>query len=169
MNLTRQLNVLLYEEKVGSLHLLPGDKSVFVFEPSYIDQHHRNVLSLSFKSALGDLITETRVTRGRLPPYFSNLLPEGFLREYLAELAGVKPQREFFLLGVLGRDLPGAVRVVWEGREALSFDPEQKESRPAGQKTMRFSLAGVQLKFSAIAKSSGGLTIKASGGDGSWI
>jgi len=33
-----------------------------------------------------------------LPPFFSNLLPEGHLREYLAARAGVKPGREFFLL-----------------------------------------------------------------------
>ena len=34
---------------------------------------------------------------------------------------------------------------------------------------MRFSLAGVQLKFSAITEATGGLTIPADGMDGSWI
>ena len=34
------------------------------------------------------------------PPFFSNLLPEGRLRTYLANKAGVSEVREFFLLWV---------------------------------------------------------------------
>ena len=34
---------------------------------------------------------------------------------------------------------------------------------------VRFSLAGVQLKFSAVMEASGGLTIPAKGIGGSWI
>jgi serine/threonine-protein kinase HipA len=34
---------------------------------------------------------------------------------------------------------------------------------------LRFSLAGVQLKFSAVMEASGGLTIPAGGMGGSWI
>jgi serine/threonine-protein kinase HipA len=34
-------------------------------------------------------------------PYFANLLPEGHMRTYLAEQAGVNPAREFFLLWAL--------------------------------------------------------------------
>jgi len=47
-----------------------------------------------------------------------NLLPEGPLRRYLSELAGIHEQREFFLLWVLGRDLPGAVTVEPADSEA---------------------------------------------------
>ena len=53
-----------------------------------------------------------------MPPFFSNLLPEGHLRDYLAERAGVNPKREFFLLWVLGRDLPGALTIEAADGEA---------------------------------------------------
>ena len=39
----------------------------------------------------------------------------------------------------------------------------------AGEAALRFSLAGVQLKFSAVMEASGGLTIPAGGMGGSWI
>ena len=49
---------------------------------------------------------------GRLPPFFSNLLPEGPLRELLIRRAGIRRLDEFALLRALGEDLPGAVRVA---------------------------------------------------------
>ena len=55
-----QLNVLLYDKKIGSLHLLPGERILFVFEPEYIENINRPILSLSFKDTFGDLITEFR-------------------------------------------------------------------------------------------------------------
>ncbi len=58
------------------------------------------------------MITEFKPTQTALMPYFSNLLPEGHLREYLSERAGVKSEREFFLLWALGMDLPGTMTVM---------------------------------------------------------
>ncbi|MBU0504444.1 MAG: HipA domain-containing protein [bacterium] len=163
-----QLNVLLYDKKIGSLHLLPGERILFVFEPEYIENINRPILSLSFKDTFGDLITEFRPTRGRLPTFFSNLLPEGPLREYLARRAGVNASREFFLIKALGDDLPGAIRVVSETTANKVIDDFEVPSKQTDQ-TMHFSLAGVQLKFSAIIEASGGLTIPAHGSGGSWI
>jgi serine/threonine-protein kinase HipA len=106
----------------------------------------------------------------RLPPFFSNLLPEGHLRKYLAEKAGVKPDREFFLLAELGADVAGAVIVKPLDEGELGHDQhndQEKEQQKKG--VLRFSLAGVQLKFSAVLEASGGLTIPAHGVGGSWI
>jgi serine/threonine-protein kinase HipA len=105
-----------------------------------------------------------------VPPFFSNLLPEGGLRRYLAERAGVNQQREFFLLWVLGLDLPGALSIHPAVGDA---PPGADEDLPENAKpnALRFSLAGVQLKFSAF-KNAGkgrGLTIPAEGVGGSWI
>ncbi|WP_425337859.1 type II toxin-antitoxin system HipA family toxin, partial [Proteus mirabilis] len=92
------------------------------------------------------------------------------MRNYLAERAGVNPAREFFLLWVLGQDLAGAITVEPADGEALppnvhqGIDDETKIEAP-----MRFSLAGVQLKFSAVQQANGGLTIPATGKGGSWI
>ncbi len=107
-------------------------------------------------------------------PYFSNLLPEGHLREYLSKRAGVKSEREFFLLWALGMDLPGAMTVMPNEGERWSSEQDEGAEENGDQNTplddaLRFSLAGVQLKFSAISKASGGLTIPAKGMGGSWI
>ena len=66
-------------------------------------------------------MTNFRPVGRRVPVFFSNLLPEGHLRDYLAERADVNPEREFFLLAALGADLPGALVVApLEGDEPLS-------------------------------------------------
>jgi serine/threonine-protein kinase HipA len=166
---SRVLNVYLNKVDVGALTLLPDDRTLFAFSQSYVDNPMRPTLSLWFKTPLGELKTEEKIRSGAaLPPFFSNLLPEGHLRDYLAKKSNVKSGREFFLIAALGKDLPGAVRV--ESREHISdHGPEQPKSLLEGQSVLRFSLAGIQLKFSAIMESSGGLTIPADGVGGSWI
>ena len=66
---------------------------------------------LGFKDAHGQLITDQQPTRVKLLPWFSNLLPEGHMRTYLAQRANIHPSREFFVLWVLGKDLPGAISI----------------------------------------------------------
>jgi serine/threonine-protein kinase HipA len=111
----------------------------------------------------------------RVPAFFSNLLPEGHLRDYLARRADVNPEREFFFLAVLGADLPGAVVVapLEEGDQPSESqrdqDDDSLDNTHRREEPLRFSLAGVQLKFSAIMEASGGLTIPAGGLGGSWI
>ena len=166
------LEILLYSEPVGTLTRIPGDKSIFAFNESYVEEAERPTLSLSFKGHLGELLSDFRPLQTRIMPFFSNMLPEGQLREYLADRAGVKPQREFFLLWALGQDLPGAVTVrPVDGNDRLPDDEsEEYDERHKGREdVLRFSLAGVQLKFSAIAAATGGLTIPAKGVGGSWI
>lgn len=165
------LNVMLHGHAIGTLTRLPGERMLFAFDPEYIDAPNRATLSLSFKDALGALITDIRPTQTRVPPFFSNLLPEGPLRDYLAGRAGVNAQREFFLLGVLGRDLPGALTLVPAGDVLLPGrgDAGNAHAHEGTETALRFSLAGVQLKFSAVMESTGGLTIPAEGVGGSWI
>ena len=171
------LSVQLHGKHIGVITRLAGDRQLFAFEQDYIDDQNRPTLSLSFKSSTGGLVTPTRPTGRRVPPFFSNLLPEGHLREYLARRADVNPEREFFLLAVLGADLPGALVVApFERQAQLSevdhdHDDERQEDGHAagGGEPLRFSLAGVQLKFSAVMEASGGLTIPADGMGGSWI
>jgi serine/threonine-protein kinase HipA len=103
------LAVHLKDYRIGVINRLAGDRHLFSFEQEYIDDPQRPTLSLSFKGQAGSLITSARLFNSSLPPFFSNLLPEGHLRTYLAQRAGVKPEREFFLLAALGADLPGAL------------------------------------------------------------
>ena len=160
------LAVWLGEVRVGTLVRLPDDRITFAFDPGYAARTDRPTLSLGFKAEGGGLVTPP-LTKTRLPPYFANLLPEGPLREYLAARVGTKPVRDFPLIAALGGDLPGNVRVIPEGRGPLHPAPEDS---PAGtDRPLKFSLAGVQLKFSALEAAAGGLTIPASGVGGDWI
>lgn len=166
----RSLEVRLGGAHVGTLVHLGNDDIVFAFEKSYTsaDLTSRPVLSLSFKTAGGALAERARPTHVRLPPFFSNLLPEAHLREYLAARGGVHPEREFFLLWLLGADLPGAVEV--RATEAAGLPTGDTPDRNKNRKSpLRFSLAGVQLKFSALMESTGGLTIPVGGVGGDWI
>jgi serine/threonine-protein kinase HipA len=165
------LDVHLYGKPIATLTLVQGDRTLFAFNQSYIDDPNRPTLSLSFKDQFGNLLTAFRPYRMVLPPFFSNLLPEGPLRRYLAERAGVKQKREFFLLWMLGRDLPGALSVHPAEGEALPPQVEEEITPDMRHNMLRFSLAGVQLKFSALKSNSkrGGLTIPVEGVGGSWI
>lgn len=165
------LNVFLYDELVGTITNVGNDRSLFALTQDYIENADRSTLSLGFKDSLGELITDFKATNTKLMPFFSNLLPEDEMRRYLAERANVNPEREFFLLWVLGQDLTGAITIKPADGEELP----RSVSEPVGDGeenkhgAMRFSLAGVQLKFSAVQHVSGGLTIPASGVGGSWI
>lgn len=168
------LEVLLHGAPVGTLTRVGSDRVLFAFNEDHIQDTARPTLSLGFKDPLGELRTEFRPTQIRLLPFFSNLLPEGHMRTYLADRAGVKAAREFFLLWVLGMDLPGAVTVRSAGDQAWPTDADDGVAAggDAGlrhDKALRFSLAGVQLKFSAIREASGGLTIPGQGVGGSQI
>lgn len=168
------LEVLLHRQPIGRITRLDGDRTILSFAEAYCEQPDRPVLSLSFKDRFGQLLTEHRPYQTQLSPFFSNLLPEGPLRGYLAALAGVKPMREFFLLWALGADLPGAVTVrAVDGMDWPRRSPaEAGTPRTRGESReplLRFSLAGVQLKFSAVMGARGGLTIPADGVGGAWI
>lgn len=165
----RILHILLNEVPVGTISHFQGDQNVFAFDESYVLRPTRPTLSLSFKSPTGHLLTRVHTRRTRLHPFFSNLLPEGHLRAYLAARAGVDPEREFFLLSALRDDLPGAVRIRSDRpiEDVPQKPSEEQDKQP--DSPLRFSLSGVQLKFSAIREAKGGLTIPVSGAGGDWI
>lgn len=169
-NRVSTLNVLLHGKPIGTITNVGHDRSLFAFTDPYISDESRSVLGLGFKDSLGGLLTDFKPTQNQLLPFFSNLLPEERMRHYLAARAGVNPAREFFLLWVLGQDLPGAVTV--EPADGEAFPPNghhENPDDPRREAPMRFSLAGVQLKFSAVQQAKGGLTIPATGQGGSWI
>lgn len=169
-NRVRTLEVRLGATLVGTLTYLGNEAVMFTFDRSYVEAgSDRPTLSLGFKAADGSLVEDPRPTKVRLAPFFSNLLPEAHLREYLAARGRVHPAREFFLLWLLGADLPGAVEVrAVDGQASPSFGDETDRSSREGE-PLRFSLAGVQLKFSALMETAGGLTLPASGIGGDWI
>ena len=166
------LNVNLYGDTIGTLTNVGGDRTLFAFTEAYLNDTNRPTLGLSFKDEFGELTTDYRNYQTRVMPFFSNLLPEGHLRRYLAERARVNPEREFYLLWALGNDLPGAITITAADGELWPADLNEDgdhDNDHHHENALRFSLAGVQLKFSAVSDATGGLTIPASGAGGSWI
>jgi serine/threonine-protein kinase HipA len=110
-----------------------------------------------------------RTASGRASEWFANLLPEpgSGLRELIAREIAVNRLHDFVLLVHLGADLPGAVRVLLEENPGeipeLPDDDASSHDHP-----LRFSLAGVQPKFS-MRHEGKGLVLPASGQGGDWI
>lgn len=160
--------VMLHDRRVGLLNQR-GDHTRFLPDPAYLEDPRRPVLGLVFEQ-------DPRADHAaalRLPCWFSNLLPEGRLREWIALDRGVSPQREMELLAQVGHDLPGAVRVLEAPDDASDVDwpaglETPLDSPGDGGKGWRFSLAGVALKFSMLAKGDR-LTLPAFGAGGDWI
>lgn len=161
----RELLVSLDETPVGTLRLVQGEHSEFTFRADYRDLPDRPVLGQFFE----DDLDRSYRSRMRLIPFFSNLLPEGALRDLLSTRAGVHREREFFLIQELEEDLPGAIRLRGIGDSSEPEPLEEEPMSPPLESGLRFSLAGVQLKFSMIRSAGRGLTIPMRGEHGDWI
>lgn len=163
------LQVFLRDILVGSIVALQGRQTVFTFDDSYVENDARPTLTQGFIDAYGRLrVRPGRV--GRVMPFFANLLPEGDLRAYIAEHAGIDRRDDLALLWLTGTDLPGAVTARDpEGRPVPPVTAGGPQLGPPHGRLFRFSLAGVQLKFSAMGNATGGLTIPVSGRDGDYI
>jgi len=162
--------VVLYGQQVGVIYQR-GDHTTFAFDEGYWRRADRPVLGLNFEnSPFSD-----RSASSRLPPWFSNLLPEGRLRDWIAADRGVSPSREMELLAQVGHDLPGAMVVVPDTGEIPTEDRAAAARRSIDgsgshedDSRLRFSLAGVGLKFSMLQVGHR-LTLPASGAGGDWI
>ncbi|WP_353621625.1 type II toxin-antitoxin system HipA family toxin [Sphaerotilus uruguayifluvii] len=160
-----RLLVLLNELPVGVLALDATGHCEFRLLASWQTSVPRPVLGQVFE----DDPVRARRAKSRLPAWFSNLLPEGALRELLKH--GIS-EREFVLLQTLGADLPGAVRVVpageADGADTLPGAAALESDEVDAAAGWHFSLAGVQLKFSAL-RTQRGMTVPVAGLGGDWI
>ncbi|SKB26634.1 type II toxin-antitoxin system HipA family toxin [Sphingopyxis flava] len=165
------LDILLHGTRIGTIARLDGDRSIFSFDAAYAADPARATLSLAYRDTHGALIDQPRAYQTRIEPFFSNLLPEGTLRDYLARRAGVKSPREYRLLAELGADLPGAVTAEPVGGWEAPEEADEEGTKAQAKHALRFSLAGVQLKFSAVKNQGrgGGITIPVTGTGGDWI
>lgn len=171
-----QLSVSLHGRRVATITNAPGDTNVVTIDRDFATDPQAPVLSFkAFRNPeTGAYRSTIRPTQTVVHPYFANLLPEGPLRKYVARHGRVKPIRDFPLLWLLGNDLPGAL-IVRDDEGALQppadrgIEEHETGDTIATARTMRFSLAGVQLKFSATGDPQRGLTIPVGGLGGSWI
>ncbi len=165
------LDVLLGQRRVGTFTNLSGDYNLFSFDEEYVADRDAPVLSQSFIGAGGSSLRVIPRTHRVAPPFFANLLPEegAPLRALVARQYRINRSRDFPFLHALGRDLPGAVvlRHAAGSRAEEADDPPPEIASP-DERPLRFSLAGVQLKFSA-GMVANRLTIPVAGIGGSWI
>jgi len=164
--------VLISDILAGYLTRNPKGIISFQFTDSYRTLPTRPILGQHFEDDLEKVYSGKG---GALPPFFANLAPESALRELLEHSLQLPPGDELALLSAVGLDLPGAVKVI-PGDESLNIMAypsaedaitEETERREADS-VFRFSLAGVQMKFSVL-KENERLTIPTHGELGEWI
>lgn len=150
------LHLELHGRRVGYLAGYRSGRNVMVFDEAWRFDASRPTLSLTLHPQFprsGELMQKPWIRQQRLHPWLSNLLPEGALRDWLAQRLRVHPDNEFPLLARLGHDLPGALKVSpvapddmpdWVLGHRRSVTPVRQVTEVGGG----FSLAGVQMKFS---------------------
>lgn len=101
----------------------------------------------------------------QLPPFFQNLLPEGAFRRFLAEEAGIDERNgrdHMAIIAACGKNLPGAVTVVWEDVSRQQLQRLVTQNNDALEPTLwaepfqeGISISGVQPKI-AVNKDANG-------------
>ncbi len=155
------LQLSMHGVLIGYLAGFKNGRNVLSIADSFKNDPDRPTFSLITHPAFPNankLMASPWARNQRLHPVLSNLLPEGSLRELIAQGLKVHVDNEFHILSYLGEDLPGAI-------EATPMEPEDvpdsvlnthgKAKAVKFEKLTqenKFSLAGVQMKFSMKEK-----------------
>ena len=152
------LKLTLHGRLVGYVAGYAHNRTVLSLEPEFIADARRPALTLSLANPSTFALRASKVfpvaTNMQLHPLLSNLLPEGALRQLLAQRLKIHENNEFPLLVHLGADLPGALiaePVKAEDIPDTAFGDRGRLDRvavDAVDRVAHFSLAGVQMKFS---------------------
>jgi len=170
------LRLSLNGQDIGVLTHYSGGKNIFVFSPDYVAlaKTERQTFTMT-QLANEQYLSQPLISSQRLAPVFSNLLPEGALRDWMAHSLKMHIDNEFPLMAHMGKNLPGALQAdpisagnvpKWaldhrEQVEAVQVDVEHSQGK--------FSLAGVQMKFSSVKNKDGRYNIGQDANSNSWI
>jgi serine/threonine-protein kinase HipA len=151
------LQVFFEERLVGALYPPAGGRLAFEYDRSWLDDERRFAISVSLPLRPG--------TNSDLPAqaFFSNLLPEGQLREAVARRVGLSVSNDYALLKALGGECAGALTILRQGAIPDDGGGSYEPLEPAmvaqmarkfnvfatvtGQRAPRLSLAGAQDKL----------------------
>lgn len=169
------LALMLHQVRIGVLAHYSGGKNILTFDPQYLalPEASRPLFTLRQRAHPGYL-EQALMSSQRLPPVLSNLLPEGALRSWLAQSLKTHVDEEFPLMAWAGANLPGALEAralaaneipAWALTSRGELEAVQID---VGLDTQKFSLAGVQMKFSSLRKD-GRFNISSQVGADSWI
>lgn len=167
------LEVLLHGTRVGALTQDTASGVVsFSLDESYLEATERAVLGQVFEDRRRTQQFRRPKPVGHLPHFFANVMPEGALELVVERQFPGLSRME--ILSRIGGDLPGAVTVrASDGAEGVTetrrvFD-EPEPPQAEAESPWRFSLAGVQLKMSAVRDAYDRFTLPVSNIDGRWI
>ncbi len=162
--ITDEINVLkltLHDKLVGYLAGFNNGRNVLSFADEFKNNPSRPTFSLithpNFPN-VDKLLAKPWAKNQRLHPTLSNLLPEGALRELIAQGLKTHIDNEFQIFSYLGQDLPGAlIATPMEPEDVpdsvLSTHGNAKAVKfKTGDQENKFSLAGIQMKFSMKEK-----------------
>ena len=151
-----KLGVFWDTHLVGQLWLDEKQNLIFQYDKAYIDREYAHPLSL--RLPLREVPYEDDAAR----PFFSNLLPEGDIRELISKVVHVSKNNDFALLREIGGECAGAISILPEGHTPLDSGSYKEISRSdledmlegrakkpllASRKDLRLSLAGAQDKL----------------------
>ena len=176
------IKLTLHGRLVGYLAGFQSGRNILTFLDEFRGDSRRPTFSLTTHPKFplsSKLMSEPWTRNQRLHPTLSNLLPEGSLRELIAQGLKVHQDNEFQIFSYLGQDLPGAIvasplspgEVPDSVLEALNGRSYKDLNLVGFQKLSpenKFSLAGVQMKFSMKAKD-GRYNLSTADALGDWI
>jgi len=157
------LELTLHQQLVGYLAGFHDGKNVLLFSDSFRANIDRPTLGLithpTFPNSV-KLLEQDWVSHQRLHPILSNLLPEGALRELLAQGLKTHIDNEFQIFAALGHDLPGGLvakqlmpnHIPDQLQRRLQLSNINQIMNIEISPSNKFSLAGVQMKFSMKEK-----------------
>lgn len=185
MEKLRLLELTLHGNLVGYLAGFQNGRNVLLFDDSFRNDTNRSTLSVITRPDFpksDQLLAQDWIKNHKLHPVLSNLLPEGSLRELIAQGLKAHVDHEFKLLSALGHDLPGALIARPISADQVPTSIKQRLRLSSNQpfeianeelvQHDKFSLAGVQIKFS-MRENSGRFTLGFNSGSkpelGDWI
>ena len=175
MEKIRVLRLTLHDTLVGYLTGSQDGRNSLIFDEAFKFNSSRPTLSLITRPdfpRVEKLLAEPWLTKQRLHPVLSNLLPEGALRELIVQGLKTHSDNEFQLFSFLGHDLPGAliaeplapddvpISLITANSQVIAMTPSIAQNR--------ISIAGVQIKFS-MKEMDGRYQLAQSGALGDWI
>lgn len=177
INELRVLKLSLHGRLLGYLAGFQNGRNVLSFANEFRDDPSRPTFSLithpNFPNSKR-LMSVPWAKNQRLHPVLSNLLPEGALRELITLGLKTHINNEFHIFSYLGQDLPGALLATPMEPEDIpervltTHGPIKAIKFESNSQGSKFSLAGIQMKFSMKEKD-GRYTLANNGELGNWI
>ena len=137
-----RLAVLYAGRMVGRLWTVADDRLVFEYTDTWLAGPDAFAISLSLP------LRKETYTDAKAGRFFANLLPEGRLRQLVAQRLGISEENDFTLLKAIGGECAGALSIVPE--EESGRTPVGEEYQPLSKKALsEMAAAGDALAFVA--------------------